>query len=56
MVVRNFEVEVRTVVKELYWISAESEDAARENWYDGHIALSEAQDFEVVDVLEVGES
>lgn len=38
-----YEVELRTVVREIYYVEAESADEARDNWHNGELKISETQ-------------
>lgn len=51
----EFEVTWEGRVREVYYVMAESEDEARENWPDGHLASSESFDGEVIEVAEVSD-
>lgn len=51
----EYEVTWEGRVRETYYVMAESEDEARENWSDGHVAHSVSFDGEIVDVAEVSD-
>lgn len=36
-----YEVELRTVVQEVYSVEAESADEAKDNWHNGELKISE---------------
>ena len=49
----QFEVVYEGTVREIYYVSAETEDEARETWFDEDPSYSEVIDGEVVYVEEV---
>ena len=38
-----YEVELRTVVREIYYVEAESADEAKDNWHNGELVDSKTQ-------------
>ena len=52
----EFEVTWEGRVREVYYVMAESEAEARENWTEGDLSHSVAFDGEVVEVAEVADS
>jgi hypothetical protein len=48
----EFTVELHGEVRELYAVTAETEEEARENWMDGHMYLSESSSMEIYSVTE----
>lgn len=49
----QFEVVYEGTVREIYYVDAETEDEARENWSDEEPSYSEVIDGEVVSTVEV---
>lgn len=49
---KTYRVELRGESREIYYVEAESEDDARENWYTGELAVSECYGMDVEKVEE----